>query len=84
MFGVNTPEATPLERAIDIAGGMTALARKLSERGRDIKGHATVYQWKLSRVPAEYCPDIEAVTGVPCEELRPDVNWSVLREKKAA
>lgn len=58
---------------------MTALARKLNERGHDIKGHATVYQWKQGRVPADYCPDIEAITGVLCEELRPDVNWSVLR-----
>jgi DNA-binding transcriptional regulator YdaS (Cro superfamily) len=70
---------TPIGKAIRLAGGMTALARKLSERGRDIKGHATVYQWTQNRVPAEYCPDIEAETGVRCEELRPDVNWAVLR-----
>jgi DNA-binding transcriptional regulator YdaS (Cro superfamily) len=58
--------------------------RELNERGHDIKGHATIYQWKVSgRVPADYCPDIEAITGVRCEELRPDVNWSVLRVKKA-
>lgn len=30
-------------------------------------------------IPAERCPDIESATGVPCEELRPDVNWAVLR-----
>lgn len=86
MGGVNspTPDETPLERAIRLADGMTALARKLNERGHDIKGHATVYQWKVGRVPADYCPDIEAITGVRCEELRPDVNWSVLRKAKAA
>jgi hypothetical protein len=71
---------TPLERAIRLAEGMTALVRKLNERGKDIKGHATVYQWKQSRVPSDYCPDIEAITGVKCEELRPDVNWAVLRK----
>lgn len=42
-----------------------------------------VSQWKLGvrRVPAEHCPEIERVTGglVRCEELRPDVNWAVLR-----
>jgi DNA-binding transcriptional regulator YdaS (Cro superfamily) len=70
---------TPLERAIGLAGGMTALVRKLNERGKDIKGHATVYQWKQSRVPSDYCPDIEAITGVRCEDLRPDVAWDVLR-----
>lgn len=79
MGGVNTAAKTPLERAIDAVEGPTALARLLNERGHDIKGHSTIYQWKLNRVPADYCPDIEAITGVRCEELRPDVNWSVLR-----
>lgn len=69
---------------------MTALARKLTERGRDVRDHRTIYQWKQSRVPADYCPDIEAITGVRCEDLRPDVAWDVLRmqagepEKRAA
>jgi len=32
-------------------------------------------------VPAERCPQIEAATNglVRCEDLRPDVQWSVLR-----
>ena len=65
---------TPIEQAIEIAGGMTKLARDL-----DLTGHATVYQWTKTRVPAEKCPDIEALTGIKCEDLRPDVNWAVLR-----
>lgn len=47
-----------------------------------------VSQWKTGarQVPAERCPDIEAATGgkVRCEELRPDVNWSVLRKVGAS
>jgi DNA-binding transcriptional regulator YdaS (Cro superfamily) len=33
------------------------------------------------RVPAEKCPDIEAITKglVTCELLRPDVNWGYIR-----
>ncbi|EXI61503.1 Cro/Cl family transcriptional regulator [Mannheimia granulomatis] len=33
------------------------------------------------QVPAERCPEIEKFTEgkVTCEELRPDVNWAVLR-----
>lgn len=33
------------------------------------------------QVPAERCPEIERITKglVTCEELRPDVNWAVLR-----
>ena len=37
---------------------------------------------KRGRVPAEHCPAIERATGgkVRCEDLRPDVDWSVLRD----
>lgn len=42
-----------------------------------------VSQWVngLSAVPAERCPAIERATGglVRCEDLRPDVEWQVLR-----
>lgn len=72
-----------MDRAIEHAGGMTSLARKLTERNpkRPVRDHRTVHQWKLqNRVPAEYCPDIEAITGVRCEDVRPDVNWAVLRD----
>ena len=67
-------ENPALERAISKAGGMTALARLLN-----LSGHQVVYQWRLNQVPAERCPDIEALTGERCEDLRPDVNWSVIR-----
>jgi transcription antitermination factor NusA-like protein len=84
MGGVkNTAPPTPLELAIEKADGPTSLARKLTERGHDVKSHRTVNQWSRTRVPAEYCPDIEAITGVRCEQLRPDVNWSVLRKAPA-
>lgn len=42
-----------------------------------------VNQWVsgLSQVSAERCPAIEKATGglVRCEDLRPDVQWAVLR-----
>ncbi len=42
-----------------------------------------VSQWRNGHrpIPAERCPAIERATGgaVRCEELRPDVDWSVLR-----
>jgi len=36
------------------------------------------------KVPTNRCPDIERITEgkVTCEELRPDVNWGVLRNSK--
>lgn len=43
-----------------------------------------VQQWFKTQVPAERCPDIERISNgqVTCEELRPDVNWGVLRNSK--
>ncbi len=42
-----------------------------------------------SRVPAEYCPDVEAETRargavVWCERLRPDVRWGRIRGVEGA
>lgn len=74
---------TPLRAiraAIKAAGGPTALARQLSARGRVIRSAQVIQGWVTTRrVPADHCPDVEAITGVRCEDLRPDVNWSVLR-----
>lgn len=68
---------------MQIIGGQAALARALSTPLRKI-GQPHVYKWLNSpnpdqMPPAEYCPSIERATGVRCEELRPDVDWSVLR-----
>jgi DNA-binding transcriptional regulator YdaS (Cro superfamily) len=42
-----------------------------------------VWQWArgVRQVPADRCPAIERATegAVRCEELRPDVEWAVLR-----
>lgn len=65
---------SPLERACLAAGNATKLAIALGRQ------KAAISQWKTTRVPAEMCPEIERLTGVRCEELRPDVNWSVLRQ----
>ena len=46
-----------------------------------------VEHWiKAGRVPAERCPQIEQATDglVRCEDLRPDVQWSVLRGTELA
>jgi DNA-binding transcriptional regulator YdaS (Cro superfamily) len=43
-----------------------------------------VWNWTVSgRAPVSACPKIEAATGVPCEELRPDINWDYMRKKLA-
>lgn len=59
-----------LSRAIEAAGGQTALADKIGVN------QCVVWYWlhKSKRgVSAEYCNAVETVTGVPAYELRPDV-----------
>lgn len=74
-----------LREAVEKASGQTAMAAGLSRPDRKIT-QAHVWKWLNSpnpekSPPAEYCPDIERLTGVPCEHLRPDVDWAVLRGK---
>jgi len=77
---------TPLERALKVLDGPSAAALAIGVSA------SAPSMWKArGNVPAEHCPTIERVTteaGTPirCEELRPDVEWSVLRgvSKKAA
>lgn len=63
-----------LKSAIKATGGYKSFAQAVGAPST----HA-VKGWFLTRVPADYCPRIERVTGVRCEELRPDVEWGVLR-----
>ena len=59
---------TPLERAIEKAGGQTKLARDIGTTQQGI------YYWlKKNKVPAEFCPKIEEATGISKHELRPDI-----------
>lgn len=68
----------PIELAADAVGGAVKLADLL---GVSIQA---LSNWKTrDSVPADRCPDIEAITGIRCELLRPDVNWTVLRKRPA-
>lgn len=62
-------------------GAKTKLARQLGVP------RVLVSQWStgVRQVPAERCPAIERVTAghVRCEDMRPDVEWSVLRQEAA-
>lgn len=67
--------------AIELVGGVKNLARLIGA------SHQAVYAWAggSKLISAEYCPNIEKVTAgkVRCEDLRPDVSWSVLRGTEA-
>lgn len=89
MSDIDTPEKAALRKAAAVVGGQAALAQLLGFPDR-----RNVWPWFNTprQVPAEHCPSIERATrehGDPvlCEQLRPDVDWKVLRrnsEKKRA
>ena len=66
-----------LNKAITVAGGINPFCAAVKAPSV----HA-VKAWRMTRIPAEYCPVIERVTGVRCEELRPDMEWSVVRHSQ--
>ena len=68
----NAQEA--LQRAIEAAGGLSALARLCGVQP------PSVFKWDVA--PAHQCPTIEEGTGVTCEELRPDLQWVRDEEEK--
>jgi DNA-binding transcriptional regulator YdaS (Cro superfamily) len=76
-----SPEKAALRRAADVLGGQAAMAKVL---GLEDRRRIWPYFHTDRRFPTEYCPLIEKATRdlndtVPCEELRPDVAWDVLR-----
>jgi DNA-binding transcriptional regulator YdaS (Cro superfamily) len=54
-----------LKTAIDAAGGLRAIARELG------MSHQALSEW--GRVPADRILQVEAVTKIPREKLRPDL-----------
>lgn len=67
----------PIKRASTLLGSQAELARVLGV------SPALINQWISGhrQVAAERCPAIERATygAVRCEDLRPDVDWAVLR-----
>ena len=67
-----SPILTPLEAlkcALGIVGGQAALARKLGV------SQPTVWGWlhRIGKVPHRYVLGVEAATGIPKEDLSPDI-----------
>lgn len=60
-----------IQRAVDIAGGQTALAKAIGVTQGLIWHYANGNQTP----PPERCVEIERATGVRCDELRTDLHW---------
>lgn len=56
---------TIIEKCIERAGGITSLAKSLKIT------HQAIYSWK--KIPSERVVDIERVTGISRQQLRPDL-----------
>ncbi len=54
-----------IKEIIKNAGGISVVARAIQ------RNHQTIYYWK--RVPAIHVITLEKLTGIPREELRPDI-----------
>ena len=69
-----------IRTAVECVGGASKLAERIHVPVQ------SVYFWLSGerRIPAEHCPAIEREThhAVVCEDLRPDVDWAVLRGTK--
>lgn len=81
-LGMPKDQTSSISQVVQILGSQLALANALGLKP------PTIHQWLSGKrpVPAERCPSIERLTGgaVTCEELRPDVEWQVLRIAKGA
>ncbi|WP_198036367.1 transcriptional regulator [Cupriavidus taiwanensis] len=67
-------ENAAMRLAVDRAGGLNKLAKALGKKPN------AVSNWLTRGVPVEFCPAIEAITGVPCEELNPKADWKVFKD----
>lgn len=80
---MRTDDKSIIERVKTEFGGAVGLASKLNERNPDrALTPQAISQWK--RVPAERAIDVEAVTGIPRQELRPDIYGATSRDEAAA
>jgi DNA-binding transcriptional regulator YdaS (Cro superfamily) len=70
--------AEALRTAIKQYGGAPRLAEALGVKPQAIAN------WVSRGAPKEKCLVIENLTGVRCEELRPDLNWADLQSVSAA
>jgi len=69
-----------LEDSIAHLGGVVRLSKVIGVSYQLVQGWRDA--GRRFATPAEYCPAIERATAgrVRCEQLRPDVDWAVLRE----
>lgn len=73
---MNTTPATGIIKAIACFRTLQAFCDALDVPYKRVQG------WVRNGVPAQYCPEIEKLTGVQCEELNDRVDWAYVRANK--
>lgn len=73
-----TSQIEAFEKAINIAGSPTALARAIGITPWALS------KWNINKIPEDRCEQIQEFTNnqVLAEELRPDINWTYVRSLK--
>lgn len=77
-------------RAIAVSGSVPEFSEQLSalrtSRGESPISRATIFAWirRNNGASAEVCPDIEVLTGIACEQLKPSGNWSGMVARRLA
>ncbi len=68
-MGIESDMATPLAAAVRAAGSQSAFGRIVSKK------QSTIYQWLIDgrELPAELVQIVSVATGIPKEQLRPDI-----------
>lgn len=62
-------QARPIDRALAVAS-KSDIARACNQHRQAVDKWA-----RTGSVPARHCAAIEVLTGVTCEDLRPDIDW---------
>lgn len=64
---------TIIKAAIDIMGGYSATARKMTKRGKKLTFQAVQSWVKKENIPARFVLDVSQETGIAPEALSPEV-----------
>ena len=66
-------KSTIIKAAIDIMGGYSATAKKISATGKNVTYQAVQSWVKQQNIPARYVLDISRETGISPSDLNPEV-----------
>lgn len=72
-LAITSPMNDPKQRAIEGAGGLMALAEKLGI------SYQAIQQWP--QIPDKWLLKVEAASGIPREELRPELYRTPAKRK---